>query len=257
MKTTLNKLAYIAIGGTLVALGMIISPLNAQKDNFGKIKCTGLEIIDSDTGDALISLGIGERGVFIDFRSRNYRNYEDALSTRILPGSAIFSSPYGHIAIGATDDSDGYFIRIADKTTFNQQVRLGVDANSGFVSLFDNDGKLRTKLTADKLGGGLAVFGNNDRPGILVSSVEGGGGGAVSIHGNEGEVAAILGTSENGGLLSVYRKEGGVAAFLRADRDGGLVCTYGTGDSKGSACIGVNEYGNGTVSTWDKNGYRQ
>ena len=41
---TKQKLAYIAIGGLLVATGMIISPLNAQKDKFGDIECGSLKV---------------------------------------------------------------------------------------------------------------------------------------------------------------------------------------------------------------------
>ena len=41
---TKQKLAYIAIGGLLVATGMIISPLNAQKDKFGDIECESLKV---------------------------------------------------------------------------------------------------------------------------------------------------------------------------------------------------------------------
>ena len=41
----LKKVAYIAFGGLLVATGMIISPLNAQKDKFGDIECTSLKVV--------------------------------------------------------------------------------------------------------------------------------------------------------------------------------------------------------------------
>ena len=41
---TKQKLAYIAVGGLLVAAGMIISPLNPQKDKIGDIECTGLTV---------------------------------------------------------------------------------------------------------------------------------------------------------------------------------------------------------------------
>ena len=41
----LKKVAYIGFGGLLVATGMIISPLNAQKDKFGDIECTSLRVV--------------------------------------------------------------------------------------------------------------------------------------------------------------------------------------------------------------------
>ena len=47
------------------------------------------------------------------------------------------------------------------------------------------------------------------------------------------------------------------AAEISLDKYGGKVALTGRGDSKGKVIMGVNEYGNGAVSTWDKNGYRQ
>ena len=45
---TKQKLAYIAIGGLLVATGMTISPLNAKHDKFGDIECTKLTVRGPD-----------------------------------------------------------------------------------------------------------------------------------------------------------------------------------------------------------------
>ena len=44
-------------------------------------------------------------------------------------------------------------------------------------------------------------------------------------------------------------------AALSIDELGGRVQVNGKGE--GAAAIGINEYGNGAVSTWDKNGYLQ
>ena len=42
---------------------------------------------------------------------------------------------------------------------------------------------------------------------------------------------------------------------IGVDKNGGYVSTHGR--SKGTATMGINKYGNGDVSTYDKNGYRQ
>ena len=46
------------------------------------------------------------------------------------------------------------------------------------------------------------------------------------------------------------------AVSLSIDENGGRVDVYDD-LGKNRAVMGVNQYGNGTVSTWDKNGYRQ
>ena len=99
--------------------------------------------------------------------------------------------------------------------------------------------------------------------------------GAVSVHGKDGGIASMY-TNEHGGFVLVRGKDGGIAS-MGTDKDDGFVGVYrkdGGGASMGTdehggrievannqgknrAVMGVNEYGTGAVSTWDKNGYRQ
>ena len=58
---TKQKLAYIAIGGVLVVTGMIISPLNSQKDKFGEIECTMLTVVDA-AGRSMVQVGEANGG---------------------------------------------------------------------------------------------------------------------------------------------------------------------------------------------------
>ena len=60
-----------------------------------------------------------------------------------------------------------------------------------------------------------------------------GGASSVNVYGKDKNLNASMTTTEHGGRVSVFSNEG-----------------------QGSAAIGVNEYGNGAVSTWDQNGYR-
>ena len=52
------------------------------------------------------------------------------------------------------------------------------------------------------------------------------------------------------GGWSVYGKDAKSLAVLDIDNDGGRVLVNGKGE--GAVAIGINEHGNGAVSTWDK-----
>lgn len=66
-----------------------------------------------------------------------------------------------------------------------------------------------------------------------------------------------IGVDGHGGFViaAALGKEGTSKVWLGVDEHGGRVFVEGKG--KGEAAMGINEYGNGNVSTWDKNGYRQ
>ena len=71
----------------------------------------------------------------------------------------------------------------------------------------------------------------------------------------DGKMGVLLTTTEHGGSVSAYGKDGKSGASLSITEDGGHVQVKGKGE--GVAAMSINEYGNGAVSTWDKNGYRQ
>ena len=66
---------------------------------------------------------------------------------------------------------------------------------------------------------------------------------------------SLSGSSPSGGLVSVYNKAGRAVASLFNNDYGGEVHVRNNQDER-RALMSVNEYGNGAVSTWDKNGYR-
>ena len=63
------------------------------------------------------------------------------------------------------------------------------------------------------------------------------------------------GFDQHGGFVNASGKTGGVETGV--NQHGGFVNVSGKGDNFSRVMIGVNEYGNGAVSTWDKNGYRR
>ena len=129
--------------------------------------------------------------------------------------------------------------------------------------------KLRNKLSYLALGGLLmligmlassvfmpSLFAQRDKFGdIECTSLTVVDGGQVVVYGKDGESRAWLSVAEDGGSVGVHGKDVKSGARLSVDEHGGSVSVYGKGDGK--AGMGINEYGNGAVSTWDKNGYRQ
>ena len=55
-------------------------------------------------------------------------------------------------------------------------------------------------------------------------------------------------------IVSRLRAGGKIDAGVRIRRRS--ACVFGRGNIYSRAKMGVNEYGNGAVSTWDKNSYR-
>ena len=47
------------------------------------------------------------------------------------------------------------------------------------------------------------------------------------------------------------------SAELKVNEYGGTLNVFGKVDNESRVVVGINEYGNGVVSTWDKKGYRQ
>ena len=61
-------------------------------------------------------------------------------------------------------------------------------------------------------------------------------------------------------MISATRYERGTQigkAELHSNQYGGRLAMFGKTDDKSRVVVGINEYGNGAVSTWDKNGYKQ
>lgn len=84
--------------------------------------------------------------------------------------------------------------------------------------------------------------------------------GSVEICFADGNMAILLYAADvsfdhpPGGFVGVYGKSG--RAIMSINEHGGRVSVSGkTGDTR--AAMGINKYGNGAVSTWDKNGYLQ
>ena len=156
------KLVYTGFGAVLLFIGMLLSPVTAQRDKFGHIECAGLTVVDAD-GKTMVRLGAGEHG------------------------------------------------------------------------------------------GSVVAFGKDGKPGAALGVAEHGG--VVTAFGKDRKSGAMLRVNEHGGSVATFDKAGKLRASLSITEHGGRVQVHGKGE--GAAVMGINEYGNGAVSTWDKNGYRQ
>lgn len=80
---------------------------------------------------------------------------------------------------------------------------------------------------------------------------------SLTVVDNMGKTAVELDSDEEAGnRVIVNNKQGKGVVGLYNTEYGGRVDVYNNRE-KNRATMSVNEYGNGAVSTWDKNGYRQ
>ena len=119
------------------------------------------------------------------------------------------------------------------------------------VTVSDEDGR-SAKLRAH----GVDVVGTGGKTMVRLGGSEDGG--VVVVRGKDGEGTAQMAIIEDGGFVAVCGKDGEKAAQMAVIENGGDVSVYGRGDAPISlrAAMNVNEYGNGAINTWDKNGYR-
>ena len=147
------------------------------------------------------------------------------------------------LPLGAQSGTDGHF----DEITCTDLKVMSPDGTRG-VSLFARNG------------GGIFIYGKEEDvqhpfiPVVRIGADEDGG--RVDVYDKDGKRCAYMGADEDGGLVSVNAKDGGERVQMSVNEDGGYVSVYGRGNDYSRAKMGVNEYGNGAVSTWDKNRYR-
>lgn len=112
--------------------------------------------------------------------------------------------------------------------------RLG-QRPGGNVTVYDEDGKQKVWLFAETSGGSVVIWHK--------------GGTAGQVHLSTNKYGGVVSVSSTDGILGVTR------VALSVNKYGGRIGVSGIGE--GRAVMAINEYGNGDVSTWDKNGYRQ
>ena len=220
-----QKAGLMALGsvftiiGMLFAIGMLPS-VTAQRDKFGEIECTKLTLVDPLTGRTTAELRTD------------------------VHGGLLF-------LYGAKENRGA--------------AKLVVDEHGGGLIMFSNENKGSTHISAavfttEKGTGSFSAHHKNGAKAYM-SAIESGG--YVSIGGrNHKNNLALIAVTDDGesGMISVYRYDHGMktgAVQLMTDENGGTLSVYGKADDESRVAVSINEYGNGAVSTWDKNGYRQ
>ena len=287
-----QKIGYTILGAFIMLIGMLIdnltsSPVTAQND--GEITCQKLTFVD-ETGKPLFYLETGH-GLSIfkaDVFNWNTEVSENKEVMRLtcdgLFGNELkLLNPEGTEGVRLDASQFGNFVAIfnhegkeAVSLASKNGRESGVDKNR--VRIFNHEGEEAVSLEARmKNTAFYAQASPIERE--LISAKEGN---SVYIYNNVATLfdfgdgrtnrvakAAIgLVSDEDGNTVSVYNKvlkvvrlDDILAPFARAvslgyTEHGGRVDVFNK-QGENRAVMSVNEYGNGAISTWDKNGYRQ
>ena len=221
------KLAYAGFGclfGSLCTIiGMLASPVTAQRDKFGEIECTKLTVVN-ERGNATIKLGTHELPETGEDRAHVYvygKDGEPRLGLVVIEEIAnVFVNGDGGSASVAADASGG-FVR-----TFGKGIIPGA------------------AITGYEHGGRVEVWSKNSfKP--VVSIGNNVNGGWLEVAGNADPVANK--SEQRIGPLAVDQ-----SVYICTNPYGGVVQVRGKGE--GAVDMLINEYRNGAVYTWDNKG---
>lgn len=227
------------VGAVLTMAICSILPLGAQNQSgsFEEITCTSL-VVREDGKKGSVYLWIDEYGGRVNC-------YGDGSATMGITESGGHVEVWGrHIGQGQSmpravmqaNETGGEFVARSAAYTSSSivtkpgfvHIRAG-ERYCGFTMLQDDVGSASMKITED--------------------------GGNIHVR-QYGMGSADIRVNPDSRHITVSDKLSREQAFMSFNEHGGRVGVVGKGDSKGQAVMAVNEYGNGGVSTWDKNGYR-
>lgn len=147
-------------------------------------------------------------------------------------------------------------LRVVDAVELSK-IQLAYDENGGRIVVSNSkDGTVGVSMGINQEGGGGISVSSPERPVAAMISI-GDDGGFVIVGPGVGEHGGvIMGVDKNGGLIHVEGKGSTAAVQVSINEHGGDVGVFGNGSDKTRVRMSVSEYGNGVVSTWDKNAYR-
>ena len=286
-----QKIGYTILGAFIMLIGMSIdnltsSPVTAQSD--GEITCRKLTFVD-ETGKPLFYLETGNGLSIFKANVVNWNaNVVETKEVMRLTSSGLFGSelsllnPEGREGVRLDASQFGNFVAIfnhegkeAVSLASKNGRESGVDINR--VRIFNNEGEQAVTLEAQMKN---AAWHAEASPGVRELTSESN---SIYLYNNtatsfifrdgrtrrNANEAVSLVSNEDGNKVTVYNKgpkvvrEGDIlnymahkAVKLGDTEHGGRVDVYNK-QGENRAVMSVNEYGNGAVSTWDKNGYRQ
>ena len=217
----------MVLGAAIMLIGMWVSPLisppvTAQRNGvFDKIQCREIEVVDKD-GETAIRLYTTKHGGDIRMDSKDGRIATMSINER---GGGLYLSGKGKFAGGNVSiytDEGGASLSVEKGFSSDAGIRMFATEHHGRIDVNGKDGVSATMLTEAH-------------------------GGVVWVSGNGGTVE--MGTDEHGGRVDVFSRNKQFNRQAPISDNNRL--------SNHRATMSVNAFGNGAVSTWDKNGYRQ
>ena len=136
-------------------------------------------------------------------------------------------------------------------------INLGVMDSGGAVGVANIEGEIGVGMRADDGGNDVFVYQKNPIGVLGVALHAGVDGESIEIYNDSEHLVGSLDVVGGKGVVAVFDAEGALASAMGADQNGGKVIVYGKGNLKSQAVLGINQDGNGAVSTRDKNGDRQ
>ena len=194
-----QKAGLMALGSIFTIVGMMFSPVTAQKDKFGKIECTELTVVDPVTGGIRSILGGNDVGGEIEVYG-NDRKCKVRLSVLVNGGRINVLGPDEESGVSLLAPANLASVLVSGKEL---AVRLSMDGeHGGRVEVSDTAGKPVAGLTVDEHGGRVVVYDS------------------------ELKSAASLGVQDGGGRVEVWNKDGESRGGLWVNKDGnGVVST--------------------------------
>ena len=261
------------VGAVLTMAVCSFSPLGAQSQsdvNFGKITCTGLEVVNAD-GKVVAHMIAGRDGGDISVRGKNGGSVymwadehggradlygKGSTSVKITEDGGCVevrtsTRRVGSTMLGAIMRAVGHAGEVTVQDTVDgieNYVTMGLDGVNIFRS---NLGKASMKITKD--GGQVSIDSwNEDKQNVkkAIMEVSESSSRVFVQHDELHNRRATMIVTQVGSLVNL---EG--MALMGVHDHGASVEVLGK-DDKVKASMSVNEYGRGVVSTWDKNGYR-
>ena len=152
---------------------------------------------------------------------------------------------------------DGWRYRWSDSGDGGVAVEIVADEiDGGGVTVWDKHNIFPLAVMGIGIGGGGEVSVGHIKSGLKASMTAHEQGGSVFMYGKESvSPLASMGVYKQKGVVSVGSNAGG-SAMISTDEHGGVVAVSGKGSDIIRATTRVDKYGNGEVSTSDKNGHR-
>lgn len=254
-----QKLAYMALGSLFTLAGYLLASMvgdvtaqnkafealiekikDAQaQDEFNKnlkvtefeaIRCRSLELVDRN-GNVQGKIWVDGKWGKTDFPLMTCENLRVVEKWDKGAGGGNILAHLGY-----TDSNRQDIIRVFNLKAVTELPKLDTSNETVEVPITDDI----VQIGSDDTGGYVNVFPNRKKDAVLWKG--------------DDTRAAVMKIGEKGGLIGTLGDQG--TAQMIVNEYGGSVSVFGKGSNESRAGMGVNEYGNGFVSTWDKNGYR-